>query len=176
MVVHHKIDRFCCQSAYLEHLEQTRGCAYTKNKHVARGLINEKINGDGKAFMRGKSITASAIQGFYETYDAHAHIRRNLKDATSKHQSPKATNPDYLHKYANDKVALLSFFLERLGSTWEEATTPSPINRMTRKSSGNEPWKHVQAISEGRRHLGERKNRMTWLQHVRKHTAKHPRK
>lgn len=173
LVVHHKIDRYCCQDAYLEYLQATRSAAYTTNKHISRGLVNEKVNGAGKAFMRGKPITAHAIQEFYGSYDAVSHIQRTFDVFTSKHKADNAPHSDYLHKYEKDKEILLSFFMERLGSTWTEATKPSRINRMTGKSSGNEPWKHVDAIGLGKRHIGERKNRMSSVEHIRKHTARH---
>ena len=89
-----------------------------------------------------------------------------------KHRADNTPNADYLHKYKKDKEVLLNFFLERLESTWEEATKPSPVNRMSGKSSGNEPWKHVDAIALGKRHIGDRKNRMSTIEHIRKHTAR----
>ena len=174
LVVHHKIDRFCCQAPYREHLEQTRSVAYSMRKHVERGRVNENVNGDGKAFMNGKAVTASAIQGFYASYDALCHMQRGIESHVKKHDDT-ALDKDYLHKFHKDAEVLLAFYLERLGDTWEKATTPSLKNGLTNKSTGNKPWTHVQGISEGRRYIGAVKNRMTWLEHCRKHTKKHSR-
>ena len=70
-------------------------------------------------------------------------------------------------------MVLLQHFLDIFGTTWGEVVATSNTNKLSKSASNNEPWKHVRAISEGRRHIGERKNRMTQLDHIRKHTNKH---
>jgi hypothetical protein len=174
LMVHHKIDHYCVQDAYKTYLDETRSAAWTKNKHIERGRINEFVNCAGKDFMRGKQIKASTLQTFYETYDASSHVKRVLLAHVNR-MNEERTDVDYLRRYDEDKVTLLAFFYQRLGATWKEACRPRPVNGMNMRRSGNEPWKHERAVAEGRRHVGEVNNRMTWLEHVRKHTAKHPR-
>ena len=175
LILHHKIDHFCVQPAYKLYLDQTRAAAWTTNKHIERGRINEFVNKDGKVFMKGKALKASAIQDYYSTYDASLHIKRVLT-AHVRLMNEEQEDKDYLQRYSADKVKLLAFFFEKFGHTWLEATRPSPVNRLTNRRSGNEPWKHVEAVSQGRRHIGAAINRMTWQEHVAKHSAKHARK
>ena len=172
LIVHHLIDLHCSQDACKEHYLKTISSAWTTNKHIARGLINEKINGAGKAFMLGKQITGGAIKEYYRDYDAIAMVERSLKDSI-RDSTDNDGDKDYLDKYKYDKIALLELFMEKLGSTWEEACRPRATNGFNGRRTGNTPWKHVEAVSEGKRHIGERKNRMSWKDHVEHHSSKH---
>ena len=175
LIVHHKIDHMCSQDAYQQYLRDTRSIAWTKNKHIERGRMNEFVNKDGKQYMRGKMLKASTIRDYYATYDASAHIKRTLLAHVNKMNEEREDDTEYLKRYAHDLVSLLALFFEKFGDTWQAATRPTPINTLTNRRSGNEPWRHVQAIGEGRRHIGDAKNRMTWQQHCQKHTAVHAR-
>ena len=122
----------------------------------------------------GKQVSGAGICSYYECMDALLHIKRIMKQQVGRCVDEDDVAQDYLQRYTTDKVILLEHLLEKFGDTWEKATAPSRINMMTRATSNNEPWKHVQAVSEGRRYIGERKNRMTQLEHIRNHSATHP--
>jgi hypothetical protein len=173
MCVHHLIDTHCVQAPYAEFYRSTISAGWTRNRHIERGRINEFVNKTGKQFMKGKNIKAVPIQEFYRTFDAGNHMERTALEHISKFNDDWV-DQDYMSTYKYDKVALLDFFLECLGGDWEEACRSTPKNKFTNGTTGNQPWRHVEAISEGKRHIGDKANRMTWQQHVQTHINAHP--